>query len=75
MSEQNVVTISGDYYRNHNGDVIHLAPCPRMGRAVPWHYAAGLGLRDVAAEVNAAEWMRLCRRCWPAEAYPQAVSS
>jgi hypothetical protein len=64
------VTISGEYFRSLKGDVIHLAPCPRMGNAVRWNYADGRGLRDVAAEVNASEWMRLCRRCWPSAAYP-----
>lgn len=61
-------TVVGDYYRSLNGDVIHLAPCSRMGQAVPWTYADGRSLRSVADEVNAADWMRLCRRCWPAAA-------
>lgn len=69
MTTQPETSIAGDYYRNHNGDVIHLAPCPRMGKAVPWTYAQGRGLRAVAAEVNASDWMRLCRSCWPAAAH------
>lgn len=71
----NSVTVVGEYYRSTKGDVIHLAPCARMGKtAVRWNYADGKGLREVAAEVNASEWMRLCRNCWPAEALPSAVS-
>lgn len=73
MSDNNVAIV-GEYFRSINGDVIHLAPCPRMGRkAVRWNYADGRGLRDVAAEVNASDWMRLCKRCWPAAALPVAV--
>lgn len=71
----NSVTIVGDYYRSMKGDVVHLAPCPRMGKAaVHWNYADGKGLREVAAEVNASEWMRLCRHCWPSAAFPSPVS-
>jgi hypothetical protein len=59
------IAIVGDYYRSARGDVIHLAPCAWMGSAVPWHYAAGRSLHSVAAEVRVADWLRLCRRCWP----------
>lgn len=62
--------IVGEYFRSTKGDVVHLAPCPRMGRAVRWNYADGRGVRDVAAEVNRSEWMRLCHCCWPAAALP-----
>lgn len=72
MTDNNV-TIVGEYYRSTNGDVIHLAPCPRMGAAVRWNYADGMGLHMVADAVNKASWMRLCKRCWPAAAYPVAV--
>lgn len=60
--------IVGEYYRNQKGDVVHLAPCPRLGSAVRWTYADGMGLREVAATVAGIEWLRLCRSCWPAEA-------
>lgn len=69
----NSVAVVGKYFRSTNGEVIHLAPCPAMGKAMRWNYADGRGLRDVAAEVNAVEWLRLCRRCWPAAAYPSVV--
>ena len=62
------VAIVGEYYRSRSGSVIHLAPCQQMGNAVRWNYADGRSLRSVAAEVNAAGWMRLCSRCWPAAA-------
>jgi hypothetical protein len=71
MSEN--VAIVGEYYRSANGEVIHLAPCPSIGKAVRWIYADGLGLREVAAEVNEASWLRLCRRCWPAAAFDERV--
>lgn len=60
--------IAGEYYRSRDGHTIHLAPCPRMGAAVRWSYADGRSLHDVVAEVAAADWLKLCRRCWPAEA-------
>jgi hypothetical protein len=63
------VSIVGEYYRSANGDVIHLDPCPAMGNAVRWSYADGRSLHSIAAEVNAVDWMRLCRRCWPAAAH------
>lgn len=69
MSDNNV-SIVGEYYRSTKGDVIHLAPCPRMGAAVRWNYADGKSLHGVAGEVNAADWLRLCSRCWPAAALP-----
>lgn len=62
------VAIVGEYFRSLRGDVIHLAPCSRMGNAVRWIYAETLSLNAVVAEVNSIDWMRLCRRCWPAEA-------
>jgi len=66
VTEQTAVI--GEYYRSSQGDVIHLAPCSRMGGAVRWTYADGRSLHAVTAEVNAAGWMRLCRHCWPAGA-------
>lgn len=62
------IVVVGEYYRSRGGGVIHLAPCPRMGAAVRWSYADGRGLRDVVAEVAAADGLRLCRVCWPAGA-------
>lgn len=63
MSEN--VKVVGEYFRSTNGKVIHLAPCARMGAAMRWSYADGKSLHEVAAEVNAIEWLRLCRHCWP----------
>lgn len=63
------IRIVGEYYRSRDGEVIHLAPCSRMGGAVRWLYADGRAVREVAAEVNAAGWLRLCRYCWPHGAY------
>lgn len=60
--------VIGTYYRSLDGKTIHLAPCPSLGRAVHWSYADGMGLREVAATVHGIEWMRLCKRCWPAAA-------
>jgi hypothetical protein len=62
------VSIVGEYYRSRNGSVIHLAPCPQMGKAVRWSYADGRSLHSVVVEVAAADWLRLCKRCWPAAA-------
>lgn len=70
----NQIRVVGEYFRNQNGDVIHLAPCARMGNAVRWHWADGKSLHEVAGFVNAADWMRLCARCWPADARTSAVS-
>jgi hypothetical protein len=64
-------TIVGEYFRSTSGEVIHLAPCRHMGNARRWNYADGKGLRAVAAEVNAIQWMRLCRHCWPSAALAQ----
>jgi hypothetical protein len=69
----NEIRISGEYYRSNRGDVIHLAPCPSMGGAVRWNYADGKSLHEVANEVNAADWLRLCTRCWPPAALPVPV--
>lgn len=69
MPNTNQTRIVGEYYRSTSGEVIHLAPCPSMGNAMRWNYADGKGPREVAAEVNAIDWMRLCRRCWPADAF------
>ena len=66
MSE--TVAVSGEYFRSTSGEVIHLAPCPSMGNAMRWSYADGKSLHDVVAEVSAADWIRLCRRCWPTDA-------
>jgi len=67
-SDRSAVAIVGEYYRSRNGDVIHLAPCPQMGAAVRWSYVDGRSLHDVVAEVRAADWLRLCKRCWPSGA-------
>jgi hypothetical protein len=69
------VKIVGEYYRSRSGEVVHLAPCPGMGDARFWDYADGKGLREVAAEVNAVQWMRLCRRCWPAGAFGESAEA
>jgi hypothetical protein len=66
------MSVVGQYFRSQDGEVIHLAPCPRMGAAAPWSYADGRSLHSVAAEVNAAGWLRLCRVCWPAGAWQAA---
>lgn len=65
--------IVGEYFRSSNGDVVHLSPCPAMGKAVRWNYVDGRSLREVAAVVNSADWMRLCRRCWPADALAESL--
>lgn len=67
MADTNVAIV-GEYYRSQSGSVIHLAPCPQMGAAVRWYYADGRSLHSVAAEVSGADWLRLCKRCWPAGA-------
>lgn len=64
MSETKIV---GQYYRSRDGKTFHLAPCPHMGRAVPWKYAVDMSLREVVAVVRQAGY-RLCRHCWPADA-------
>lgn len=68
----NETRVIGEYFRGQNGATVHLAPCPSMGKAVRWTYADRMSLHEVAAEVAAVSWMRLCRRCWPAGAIAAA---
>src|SRR5690348_943774 len=64
-----MTAIVGEYFRNLRGDIVHLAPCSRMGNnAVPWEYMKEKSLREVVDLVHRSEWMRLCRTCWPEEA-------
>jgi hypothetical protein len=76
MSDNTGTKVVGEYYRSLNGDVIHLAPCSRMGKsAVRWDYANEMSLHEVAAEVSAVSWMRLGACCWPPAARVSGVQS
>lgn len=67
MSAEPSVRIVGQYRRSSDGKTIHLEPCSAKG-GVPWMWADGMSLHQVVSATHAAPWLRLCRRCWPAEA-------